>query len=126
MYKLLPEVFKNGMNPNPAGGSYHGFDFFDIMIIMDFMTFLSTLLFLFIYLVTALYPTTNVKTVLFLDDEVEHPDGSLSAGETTTKDFLDSHHTERFRIIQLFSYFVLSMGSVIVCLSDISQNAIDI
>ena len=118
LYKLIPEIFKNGNNPYPTAGLFYKFDYFDVMIIMDFMTFLSTLMFILIYLVTALYPTPNVKMILFLEDEVETKDGRFIPGETYTKDFLDSHHKERFTFIQLFSYFVLSIGIVVVCYYD--------
>lgn len=121
LYTLVPMIFKNGVNPNPTAGFFYKFDYFDIMFIMDFMTFLSTLFFIFIYLVTALYPTPNVKMILFLDDDIELPDGEVIPGETYTKDFLDSHHKERFRFIQLFSYFVLSIGIVVVCRLDAGQ-----
>lgn len=92
LYNLVPQIFKNGINPNPSAGYFYKFDYFDIMFIMDFMTFLSTLFFIFIYLVTALYPTPNVKMILFLDDDIELPNGDVIPGETYTKDFLDSHH----------------------------------
>jgi len=118
LYKLIPEIFKNGKNPYPTAGYFYRFDYFDVMIMMDFMTFLSTLCFIFIYLVTAMYPTPNVKMILFLDDDIELDDGETIPGETYTKDFLDSHHKERFTFIQLFSYFILSIGIVIVCSYD--------
>jgi len=117
-YKLVPEIFENGIHPNPDAGYFYKFDYFDVMIIMDFMTFLATLFFIFIYLVTALYPTPNVKMILFLDDDEETESGQVIPGETYTKDFLDSHHKERFTLIQLFSYFVLSIGIVLVCRLD--------
>ena len=121
LYKLIPMIFKNGVNPNPTAGYFYKLDYFDIMFIMDFMTFLSTLFFVFIYLLTALYPTPNSKTILFLDDDVELPNGDVIPGETYTKDFLDSHHKARFGLIQLFSYFVLSIGIVVVCRLDAGQ-----
>ena len=99
MYKLFPKIWTNGENPNPSAGWFYKFDYFDVMIAMDFLTFLSTLCFIFIYLVTALYPTPNVKMILFLDDDIELPDGEVIPGETYTKDFLDSHHKERFTFI---------------------------
>ena len=49
---------KYGVNPNGEGkGIYERMDYFDIMIIIDFMSFLSVLLFLWIYLISAIYPT---------------------------------------------------------------------
>jgi hypothetical protein len=83
LYKMCPILFPGvdgkGVNPNKGKGIFERMDFFDLMIIIDFMSFLSVLLFVWIYLVSAMYPTTNIKTLLRLDSV-----------ETKTKDFLES------------------------------------
>lgn len=107
LYHLVPVLFPHGINPSPEMGIFHRFDYFDVMIVMDFMSFLSSLFFLFVYLLTALYPTPNVKFLLMLDSD-----------ETMTRDFLDSEHKKRYLNIQLFSYFVLSVGIVVVTTLD--------
>lgn len=76
---------------------------------MDFMSFLSVLGFIFIYLLSALYPTPNIKTLLRLDSK-----------DTKSKDFLESELFLRNTVIQLFSYFVLSIGFVLVCKNDVN------
>jgi len=96
-------------------GIFHRFEYFDIMIVLDFMTFLSTLFFLLIYLLTALCPTPNVKFLLMLDSD-----------ETMTRDFLDSEHLLRYTVVQLFSYFILSIGVVLICRNDVKQVPLDI
>lgn len=103
LYKLVPVIFPGGKNPNPERGIFHRFDYFDIMIVMDFMTFMSVLIFLFIYLASALYPTENIKNLLRLDSK-----------DTKSHDFLESEQFLRSTVIQLFSYFVLSIGFVAV------------
>ena len=82
-------------------------DFFDIMLIIDFMSFLSVLIFVWVYLVSALYPTSNIKTLLRLDSQ-----------ETKTKDFLESEVFLRNTVIQLFSYFFLSIMFLLMCVWD--------
>ena len=81
LYKIIPVLFPMGINPDVDGtlGNFHRMDFFDMVIIMDFMSFMAVLLFIFIYLLSALYPTSNIKTLLRLDSE-----------DTKTKDFLES------------------------------------
>ena len=115
LYRMIPVLFEHGINPSPKDGWFHRFDYFDVMIVMDFMSFLSNLLFLFLYLLTALYPTPNVKFLLMLDSD-----------ETMTRDFLDSEHKKRFLNVQLFSYFVLSVGNFEDCPFSISLSKYDI
>ena len=50
----------------------------------------------------------------------------LDSDETMTRDFLDSEHKKRFLNVQLFSYFVLSVGIVIVTTMDALQKPLDI
>ena len=64
---LFPGVDGHGINPNKGKGVFERMDFFDIMIIIDFMGFLAVLLFIWIYITSALYPTSNIKTLLRLD-----------------------------------------------------------
>ena len=89
-------------------------DFFDLMIIIDFMSFMSVLLFVWIYLVSAIYPTQNIRELLRLD-----------SAETKTKDFLESEVFLRNTVIQLFSYFFLSIMFLLMCVLDQKQKAVD-
>jgi len=114
-YKLLPEIFKKGINPKPELGMFHSFDYFDMMILMDFMSFVSNLIFIFIYLVSSLYPTPNITRLMM-----------LNTTETRSKDFLESQVYRRNLIIQLFSYFILSISFVYVCYIDANQKNLPI
>lgn len=87
-YKLIPKVFPNGKNPKPEMGWFWQFDYFDMMIVMDFMSFVSVLVFVFIYLVSSLYPTSNIRTLMMLDTT-----------ETRSKDYLESQVYRRNLII---------------------------
>jgi magnesium-transporting ATPase (P-type) len=84
------------------------------MLIIDFMSFLSVLIFVWVYLVSALYPTSNIKLLFKLDSQ-----------ETKTKDFLESEVFLRNTIIQVCSYFFLSIMFLLMCIWDERQKAID-
>jgi len=114
LYKLTPFLFPQGLmgnrgyNPNGEGrGIYERMDFFDIMMIIDFMNFLSVLIFVWVYLVSALYPTANIKNFFRLDSI-----------ETKTKDFLESEVFLRNTVIQVCSYFLLSILFLVMCVWD--------
>ena len=113
LYRLQPFLFPQGLgglavNPNGKGkGIYERMDFFDIMLIIDFMSFLSVLFFVWIYLVAALYPTKNIK-ILF----------QLESQDTKTKDFLESEVFIRNTVIQICSYICLSIMFLLMCVWD--------
>lgn len=115
MYRMIPILFPQGANPSPQYGYFHRMDFFDLLVVMDFMSFMAVLFFIFIYLVSAMYPTSNIRTLLRLESK-----------ETKEKDFLESEVFLRNTVIQLFSYFVLSIMFVVVCEVDVKQRPLDI
>jgi len=82
------------------------------MILLDFMTFMSMLLFVFIYMLSSIFPSRNIRILM-----------QLNSIETRSQDFLNSEIWSRGLIIQLFSYFTLSITVVMLCYTDkVQQN----
>ena len=88
-------------------GYFYYFDYFDVMILLDFLSFMCMLTYMFIYLVSSVYPTRNIRALML-----------LNSVEARSRDYLAADILQRGLIIQLFSYFTLSILIVVLCYID--------
>lgn len=103
-FQLIP-LIQVGVPPAElkANGYFYYFDYFDVMILLDFLTFVCMVFYMWIYMISAIYPTRNMRMLMH-----------LNSGETRSQDFLNTEVWARNLIIQLFSYFTLSIFVVIL------------
>ena len=79
-YKLIPLILTAVPRADlRKNGYFYYFDYFDVMILLDFLTFMCMLCYMFIYLVSSLYPTRNIRALM-----------QLNSAEARSRDYLAS------------------------------------
>jgi len=79
-YQLIPLIHVGVPTADlKVNGYFYYLDYFDIMILLDFLTFMCMLVYMFIYMISAIYPTRNMRILMQLDSQA-----------TRTQDFLNS------------------------------------